>query len=139
MQPRTIAPQGRVSPFKDQNKAKLGKLQSPRSIISTKNKEFINQQSLHPVPLNKSSDVESSMALPHIESAVGAPMDVRNQMHLKAGVGNLDANSTKVEEHIRGEHDLNVGFTQGNPQSDDQVDCLSRQVEVMDINLKTQT
>ncbi|XP_045800908.1 ankyrin repeat domain-containing protein 17-like [Trifolium pratense] len=140
MQPRTIAPQGRVSPFEDQNKAKLGKLQSPRSIISTKNKEFVNQQSLHPVPLNKSSDVETSMALPHVESSAVAPMDVRNQMYLKAGVGNLDANSTIVEGHIRREHDPSLGFTQGNSQyDDDQVDCLSRQVELMDINLKTQT
>ncbi|MCI09874.1 chitinase-like protein PB1E7.04c-like, partial [Trifolium medium] len=140
MQPRTIAPQGRVSPFEDQNKAKLGKLQSPRSIISTKNQEFINQQSLHPVPLNKSSDVETSMALPHVESSAVAPMDVRNQMHLKAGVGNLDANSTVVEGHIRREHNPSLGFTQGNSQyDDDQVDCLSRQVELMDINLKTQT
>ncbi|GAU26743.1 hypothetical protein TSUD_317410 [Trifolium subterraneum] len=140
MQPRTIAPQGRVSPFEDQNNAKHGKLQSPRSIISTKNKEFINQQSLHPVPLNKSSDVEISMALPDVESSAVAPMDVRNQMHLKDGVGNLDANSTMVEGHIRREHDPSLGFTQGNSQyDDDQVDCLSRQVELMDINLKRQT
>jgi len=93
MQPHTVAPQGRASPSEAQNKARLGKLQSPRSIIPTENKEFINQQDLHPVPLNKSSD----------------------------------------------DQDLNLGFTQGNSQYDDQVDCLSRQVELMDINLKTQT
>ncbi|KEH42282.1 uncharacterized protein [Medicago truncatula] len=139
MQPHTVAPQGRVSPSEAQNKARLGKLQSPRSIIPTESKELINRQDLHPVPLNKSSDVKTSMALPCVKSSAVAPMEVQNLMHLKAGVGNLDANSTMVEGHIRGVQDLNLGFTQGNSQYDDQVDCLSRQVELMDINLKTQT
>jgi hypothetical protein len=76
MKLHTIAPQGRVSPSEGQNKAKLGKLQSPRSIIPTKNKEFVNQQALHPVPLNKSSDFKTFMALPHAESSVVAPVDV---------------------------------------------------------------
>ncbi|MCH93418.1 putative GPI-anchored protein PB15E9.01c-like, partial [Trifolium medium] len=76
MKLQTIMPQGRVSPSEGQNKAKLGKLQSPRSIIPTKNKEFVNQQALHPVPLNQSSDVKTFMALPHAESSVVAPVDV---------------------------------------------------------------
>ncbi|XP_004497464.1 uncharacterized protein [Cicer arietinum] len=141
MQPHTIVPQARASPSKGQNKAKLGKLKSPRSIISPKNKEFNNQQDLHPVPLHESSDDENktSMALQPVESSTVASTEVQNQIHLKAGEGNLDANNTMVEVHRIDAHDLNLSYPQGKSHYDDQVDCLSRQVELMDINTTTQT
>ncbi|CAK8571555.1 unnamed protein product [Lathyrus sativus] len=141
MQPRSTASQSKASPFIGQNKEKLGKLKSPRAIISTENKVFNDQQALHQVTLNKSQDdgIETSTASQHVESSAVVPMEFQNQMHCKTDAGNLDANNTMVKGHLIGANDLKPGFTQEKSCYDDQVDCLSRQVELMDINLKTQT
>ncbi|KAK7345601.1 hypothetical protein VNO77_16207 [Canavalia gladiata] len=53
------------------------------------------------------------------------PEEVHSKMHLKAGVGNLDADNTVAEQHLISTHDLNLGSTQENSQYSDQVDCLS--------------
>lgn len=152
MQPRTVVPHSlskhgagsvsiSVSPSEAQSKAKLGKLQSSRSIISIESKEFHNQQTSNPVLLHESSDVgiKTSMALQHVDSSSAAPMEVQNKMHLKAGVGNLDAKNTMGKGHLVGTPHLYLGSAQENSHYDDQVDCLTIQVGLMDINLKSQT
>lgn len=141
MQPCTTAPQGRASPSKGQSKGKLGKLQSPRSMKSNKNKVFNNKQVLHQATLNKSPDdrIKISMSLQHVESSALVPKEVQTQKHLQTDAGNLDANNTMVKGYLIGANDLKHDFAQEKSSYDDQVDCLSRQIELMDINLKTQT
>ncbi|CAL5207212.1 unnamed protein product [Lathyrus oleraceus] len=83
---------------------------------------------------NKAKLGKLHTASQHVET-----MEVQSQMHLKTYAGDLDANNTMVEGHLIGANDLKLGFTQEESCYDDQVDCLSRQVELIDINLKTQT
>ncbi|XP_057428145.1 uncharacterized protein LOC130721372 [Lotus japonicus] len=120
------------SPSEGQNKTKLRKLQP--SVTSIDNKKFNDQHTSNPVPLHESLDVaiKSPTALKHDKSSCVATMEVQNETHLKAGVVNLDSNDTMAGGNLI--HDLNLGSTQENSHCDDQVDCLSRQVGLLDIN-----
>ncbi|KAL5067912.1 hypothetical protein RYX36_018799 [Vicia faba] len=102
---------------------------------------FFEGQVLHQGTLKKSPDVgnKTSTALQHVENSAVVPMEVQNKTHLKTDAGNLDANNTMVERHLIDANYLKRGLTQEKSNYDDQVDCLSRQVELMDINLKTRT
>jgi len=142
MQPHSVVPHsshkhglGSMSPNKGPNKTKLGKLQPKKPIIPIENKK-INQKTLHPIPLHESSDIvtKPSMALQHVTNSSATTEEVQNKMHLKA----VDADYTLPKQHLISIHDLNPGSTGENCHYNE-VDCLSRQVGFMDINLEAQT
>ena len=99
MQPHPVVPRGLPkhgagSPSESQNKAKLGKLQPARSIMSVENTKPTNQQNSLSVPLHESLDItmKTSSALQNVRSSSDIPKEVQNETHLKTGAGNLKAN-----------------------------------------------
>lgn len=123
MQPHSVVPRGLPKhgagrPSEDQNKAKLGKLQPSRSITTIENTESNIQNSSHPKSFPESSDV--------MITSYSAVQTVENTSH-----------SDVVEKADYDLHPLKDVNNQENAHYDNQIDCLSKQVGLLDINLKT--
>ncbi|KAK7285093.1 hypothetical protein RJT34_19851 [Clitoria ternatea] len=134
LQPCSVAPgglpkQGAESPREGQIKAKLGKLQPSRSVVSTENTKSNNQQYVHPNPLHESLEVaiKTSSAVLNVKSSSDTPM---------AAVENTSP-SHAVEKGLHELLPLKGVNNQENAHHDNQIGCLSKQVEGMDINMET--
>ncbi|MED6206667.1 hypothetical protein PIB30_029021 [Stylosanthes scabra] len=163
--PRGLPKHAAGNPNDSQRKAKTGKLPAARSILSAENTEPTSQQNSLPVPLHESLNIEikTSSALQNVKSSSDSPKEVQRKLHLTTGSGNLKANNTVAEVHQVGTHDNEITLTNGghntcvsgaadlkndlhplkgvdnkeNVQCDYQIDCLSKQVALMDINSQT--
>ncbi|XP_073222665.1 uncharacterized protein [Cicer arietinum] len=136
VQPQSVVPHGLLkhragSPSEGQNKAKLGKLQAVRSIKSIENKTPDNQQNPHPNPFDESLDVatKTSSAEQNVKSSSEMPMGaVENVTYTSLSHG--------MEKTNYDLHPLTCVEYQENVYHDNQVNCLSKQVELVDINSK---
>lgn len=136
MQPHSVVPHGLpkhgASPSEGQNKAKPGKLQPARSITSIENKKPNNQQNSHPDHFHESLDVaiKTSSQVQDVKSSSDMPM---------GAVENVEDTSPshRVEKTHYILHPLSGVNNQENVSHDNQVDCLSKQIGLMDINSKT--
>ncbi|KAF7818582.1 histone H3.v1-like isoform X2 [Senna tora] len=112
MQSHTVVPSGLpkhgrcVNPSEGQNKAKIGKLQSTRSIMSIKNAKPTSHPNLH-----ESSDVavETFSGSQTVKISSELPKEVVNTMLLESAAGNINMNMT--EGHIMETHDISLGLT----------------------------
>ncbi|XLU19578.1 hypothetical protein S245_055644 [Arachis hypogaea] len=136
MQPHSVIPRGLPkhaarNPSDSQKKAKTGKLPVARSIVSAENIEPTYQQNSLPAPLHESLDIEMkiSSALQNVKSSSDTPKEVQLEQHLTIGSGAVDL---KNDLHPLGVHNKE------NVQCDYQIDFLSKQVGLMDINFQTQ-
>ncbi|RYR03310.1 hypothetical protein Ahy_B06g082189 isoform A [Arachis hypogaea] len=163
--PRGLPKHAARNPSDSQKKAKTGKLPVARSIVSAENIEPTYQQNSLPAPLHESLDIEMkiSSALQNVKSSSDTPKEVQLEQHLTIGSGNLKANNMVAEVHLVGIHDDEITLTNGghntcvsgavdlkndlhplgvhnkeNVQCDYQIDFLSKQVGLMDINFQTQ-
>ncbi|KAL4371201.1 hypothetical protein AHAS_Ahas06G0142100 [Arachis hypogaea] len=164
--PRGLPKHAARNPSDSQKKTKTGKLPVARSIVSAENREPTYQQNSLPAPLHESLDIEMkiSSALQNVESSSETPKEVQLEPHLTIGSGNLKANNMVAKVHLVGIHDDEITLTNGghntcvsgavdlkndlhplegvhnkeNVQCDYQIDCLSKQVGLMDINFQTQ-
>ncbi|RDY01213.1 hypothetical protein CR513_15489, partial [Mucuna pruriens] len=133
-QPRSVVPSGlpkhgAESPSEGQNKAKLGKLQPSKSIVSIGSTKPNNQQAPHPNPFHESLDVaiKTSNSVQNVKSSSDIPMGpVKNTSLFHV-----------VEKAHPDLLPLKGVNNQENAHHDDQIDCLSKQVGHMDINFET--
>ncbi|QHO46239.1 uncharacterized protein [Arachis hypogaea] len=137
MQPHSVIPRGLPkhaarNPSDSQKKTKTGKLPVARSIVSAENREPTYQQNSLPAPLHESLDIEMkiSSALQNVESSSETPKEVQLEPHLTIGSGAVDLKNDL--------HPLEGVHNKENVQCDYQIDCLSKQVGLMDINFQTQ-
>ncbi|TKY62183.1 chitinase protein PB1E7.04c isoform X1 [Spatholobus suberectus] len=134
LQPRSVVPgglpkHGAESPSEGQNKAELGKLQPSRSIMSIENTKPNNQQAPQPHPFHESLEVatKTSNSVQNVKSSSDIPM---------GAVQNTSLFHVVEKAH----HDLlplKGVNNQENAHHDDEIDCLSKQVGLMDIKFET--
>ncbi|MED6131075.1 hypothetical protein PIB30_006694 [Stylosanthes scabra] len=137
MQPHSVVPRGLPkhaagNPSDSQRKAKTGKLPAARSILSAENTEPPSQQNSLPAPLHESLNIEikSSSALQNLKRSSDSPKEVQCKLHLTTGSGAAD-----LKKDL---HPLKGVDNKENVQCDYQIDCLSKQVALTDINSQTQ-
>jgi hypothetical protein len=130
--PHSLLKRGAGSPSEGQNKAKLGKLQAVRSITPTQSKKPNNQQTPHPNHVGESLDVAIKTS--------SADHNVKSSSEM-LNVANKNVEYTPLSQEMeRPNYDLRPLTPvdhQENVYHDDQVDCLIKQVGLMDINSKT--
>ncbi|XP_050910645.1 flocculation protein FLO11 isoform X1 [Lathyrus oleraceus] len=124
---------GARSPSEGQNKAKLGNLQAVRSITPIGNKKVDNQKNPHPSHFDESLDIAIK--------AGSAEQNIKTSTEmLKGALKNVEYTSLSHEIENTN-HDLRT-LTRVNHQEnvypDNQIDCLIKQVGLMDINSTTQ-
>ncbi|CAK8543808.1 unnamed protein product [Lathyrus sativus] len=124
---------GARSPSEGQNKAKLGNLQAVRSITPIGNKKVDNQKNPHPSHFDESLDIAVK--------AFSAEENIKTSTEmLKGAFKNVEYTSLSHEMESTN-HDLRT-LTRVNHQEnvypDNQIDCLIKQVGLMDINSGTQ-
>ncbi|KAJ1443852.1 hypothetical protein SESBI_00023 [Sesbania bispinosa] len=126
--PRGLPKHGEGSSSEGQNKTKLAKLQPARSITSIEDTKPNSQQNLHPNPFHESLDVaiKTSSAVQNVKSSSDIPM---------VAVENTTPSHLVERTH----YDLHPlkGVNQENAHYDNQIDCLSKQVGLIDINFET--
>ncbi|GAU35333.1 hypothetical protein TSUD_337250, partial [Trifolium subterraneum] len=131
--PHSLLKHGAGSPSEGQNKAKLGKLQAVRSITPTQSKKPNNQQTPHPTQVGESLDVAIKTSSAH--------HNVKSSSEMLNGANKNVEYTSLSQEMERTNYDLRPLTPvdhQENVYHDDQVDCLIKQVGLMDINSKTQ-
>ncbi|KAJ1395973.1 hypothetical protein SESBI_32942 [Sesbania bispinosa] len=123
---RSFPKHGEGSSSEGQNKAKVAKLQPARSITSIEDTK--PQQNSHPNPFHESLDVaiKTSSEVQNVKSSSDIPM----------GAVENTTPSHLVEKTHDDLHPLK-GVNQENAHYDNQIDCLSKQVGLIDINFET--
>ncbi|CAJ2632669.1 unnamed protein product [Trifolium pratense] len=131
--PHSLLKRGAGSPSEGQNKAKLGKLQAVRSITPTQSKKPNNLQSQHPNHVGESLDVaiKTSSAEHNVKTSSEMLNGANKNVEYTSLSHEMEKTGNDLSPLTRVDH-------QGNVCHDDQVDCLIKQVGLMDINSKTQ-
>ncbi|XP_057438367.1 flocculation protein FLO11-like isoform X2 [Lotus japonicus] len=124
--PRGLPKQGKGSPSDSQNKTKPGKLQTARSITSIEDIDPNNsQQNSHTNPFHESLDVAVNTS--------GVVQNVKSSSDMPMGT----STSNLMERTHYDLHPLKGVNNQDTAHYDYQVDCLTKQVGLIDINSET--
>lgn len=124
--PRGLPKQGKGSPSDSQNKTKPGKLQTARSITSIEDIDPNNsQQNSHTNPFHESLDVAVNTS--------GVVQNVKSSSDMPMGT----SPSNLMERTHYDLHPLKGVNNQDTAHYDYQVDCLTKQVGLIDINSET--